>query len=127
MNEGEEFCTPLSHVVVQLGPHDFDATGDQAVRRWESRWERDYSEKPDESVSFEWVEVQPCELIELVKKNREDRPEIDNFLVNSLAKKISEISSSFLCVAPPSGPTVLPCHRPVILSNHNSRDYLSTR
>jgi len=90
---GQVVSNPLSHVVVLSGSWDFDARGNWASSRWEERWEGNYSDEPDEEVSFLWQPISPTALTRHVKKYRENDPEIDWDLVTRLKKNIGKLLS----------------------------------
>ncbi len=91
---GEASINQLSHVVVESGFFAFDAGGSDAIRRWEEKWEGDYSEKPDESVSFDWQPVTEGELEVLVATHRDSAPKLDRRLVASLQNRLSKVLKS---------------------------------
>jgi hypothetical protein len=90
---------PLSHVVVSCGPWEFDARGNWASLRWEERWEGDYSEKPDENVSFRWQTVSKAALLRRVKTARAEDPEIDWELVDKLGQTLHRLLNPCLSEA----------------------------
>ena len=98
---GDESTNELSHVVVEKGEFDFDAGGSDASVRWEERWEGDYSDKPDESVSFSWQEVSEKTLTSLVAEHRTDAPNLNLKMVEKLCTKLSKIVDSVLPQPPP--------------------------
>jgi len=81
----------LSHVVVTAGVFDFDAGGGEAQARWESRWDGDYSDEPDEGVEFSWDRISTAALAKRVRECRENDPELDWKLVEKLSQRMTKI------------------------------------
>lgn len=79
----------LSHVVAECGLFDFDAGGLDACSRWEERWEGDYSDKPDEDVSFSWDRMTESSLEKRVGRCRDGDEKINWRLVGALETRVA--------------------------------------